>query len=477
MLILVGVSVQVVIKSNLLDTAVNTQELQRATYIEEQIALTLQENQIYKYSLGNCITKDNLILRLQNEGNLTPEEVAILKTNDIIEIGGKTIDFSVLKISLIISESELILEITDDGTLETKKLTANSKNMSGNIEWEIIEGANYITIQQNTGNSINLQAKSKGRAKIVAKCGEYTSEPCEIIVTTLISVSNDSELKTALNNAEAGDTICLQSGTYQDEILLCKEDNSTPINSLNIKAIGNVKVSAIDLKGSSNIVIDGLTFDCSNAVEAKKHNNVKSSYYSSIYDNNINRAGARDIIIKNCVFEGTPPEGVNYICIHNNDQGFSGTRTTDIEISGCEFYCNAFSYVNFSYAINGDINLFNNIFGGDEFSTSYANIFFSSGHANLTVTGNKFTNWAIGNVAIELMGPADSEISPTNIPILTVTDNTFYKTTPPSETELVIKYRRGRTEFNLSNNNYTGTINYFNDENSIDHTVHASIQN
>ena len=80
------------------------------------------------------------------------------------------------------------------------------------------------------------------------------------------------------------------------------------------------------------------------------------------------------------------------------------------------------------------------------------------------------------NVAIELMGPADSQSSPENIPELVVTGNTFHKTTIPAENEKTIKYRRGRTTYNVSDNKYTGNINYLLDSSSIEHTIHKSLE-
>lgn len=477
LLILVAVTVSSITNHGILSKAEHSLHTQRAAYIQEQINLTLNENKIKEYSTGECTNKKNLIDRLVIEEILKPEEAAILNEKDTIEIDGIIVDFSVLNSTILISPNNLFIETKEDGTFEIGKLKAELKNISGEITWEIKKGAEYISLQEDKGKNITVKAKEYGTAEIVAKCGDYISDSCIVIIAKPKHyVQNYSELQSAINEVEENETIYLAAGVYEEEIVLCKNSNSTPLKNVSIQGIGNVTVSTIDLKGSQNITIQGINFDVSKSVEAKDYNNKVSQYYASIYDNNIESAGAKNITIKDCTFEGNPPTDKKYICIYNNDQGFSGHRSTNFEINGCNFKCNAFAYINLSYTIVGDIKILNNMFGGNEYSTAYANIFFSTTLANLTVINNTFTNWASANVAIELMGPADSQLSPKNIPELVVTGNTFQKTTIPAENEKAIKYRRGRTTYNVSDNKYTGNINYLLDSSSIDHTIHKSLE-
>ena len=449
-------------------------EQYRAREIVHAISMAVSNNALAENVGGTYTTKQGLIEDLKQQRKLTNEEIEFLKVEDTIEIAGVTVDFSVLNSSILISPNVLLLNAKEDGTAVTEKLRAVFRNIDGDVTWEIISGEDYISLQESKGDTVTVVSKGNGIAKVVAKSGDYTSAPCTV-VTASYFVKNSEELKSALNEVQQNQTIYLNAGIYEEEIHLCRENNITPLKNVSILGAGNVTVSAIDLKGSQNIVIEGINFDVSKAVEAKNHNNAgQQGYYASIYDNNVNNPGARNITINNCIFEGAIEQ--KYISIYNYDQGFSGTRSTNFEINGCQFKCNAFAYINFSYADNGYINISNNVFGGNDYSTTYANMFFSTGYANLTVDNNTFNNWANGSVAIELMGPADSEAAPRNIPTLIVTNNTFNKTTIPANDEKAVKYGRGKTAYNVSNNEYIGNVNYLLDSTAVTHTIHKSLQ-
>ena len=467
----------VILSTDVVSNASIAAEKYRAREIVHTISIVASDNALAENTGGTCKTKQGLISELKLQGKLTNEEVEVLRGQDKIEIAGVMVDFSSLNESILISPSVLSLNAKEDGTAVTGDLTTNLKNISGDVTWEIISGENNISLQEPNGNIVTVVSKGNGIAKVVAKCGDYTSEPCTVVIANYF-VKNSSELKNALNEVQEYEAICLTAGTYEEEILLCKETNSTPLKNVSILGDGNVTVSAIDLKGSQNIIIEGIKFDVSKSVEAKNHNNAgqqSNKYYASIYDNNVNnKPGARNITINNCIFEGSIDQ--NYICIYNHDQGFSGTRSTNFEINGCQFKCNAFAYINLNYTVLGYINILNNVFGGDNYSTSYANVFFSTTLADLTIDNNTFNNWVSNGVAIELMGPANSDAAPQNIPTLIVTNNTFNKTTTPADNEKAIKYGRGKTEYNVSNNEYIGNVNYLLDSTAVDHTIHTSLQ-
>jgi len=163
LLILAGIAISMLSGENgILKKVRHSSQAQRATYIQEQINLTIYENKIKEYSSGEFITRKALIKKLVNDGNLKPREAAILDEKDIIEIDGIMVDFSELNSTILITPNNLLIETKEDGTFETKELKAELKNISGKVTWEIVSGTEYISLQGNEGENITVKAKANG---------------------------------------------------------------------------------------------------------------------------------------------------------------------------------------------------------------------------------------------------------------------------------------------------------------------------
>lgn len=116
LLILAGVSISAVIGENgIVERSKKAKENTRAAYMQEQIGLALDENEIQeKTEKEDYITKEELIVKLFEEGKLTEEETKVLETEDKVTIGEKEVDFSELvkySITFTISGKEYYAEL------------------------------------------------------------------------------------------------------------------------------------------------------------------------------------------------------------------------------------------------------------------------------------------------------------------------------------------------------------------------------
>lgn len=97
LLILAGVSIATLTGDNgLLSKAQEAKDATRGGEVQETVTLAAANNTGADYIGGTKQTRAEVIAQLHRDGKLTDSEVATLEENDVITIGGITIDFSVL---------------------------------------------------------------------------------------------------------------------------------------------------------------------------------------------------------------------------------------------------------------------------------------------------------------------------------------------------------------------------------------------
>ena len=82
--------------NGILNKAVLAKEATRGGEVQETVNLAATHNTGVDYTGGTKQTREEVIEQLHANGKLTDSEVTTLEENDIIVIGGITIDFSVL---------------------------------------------------------------------------------------------------------------------------------------------------------------------------------------------------------------------------------------------------------------------------------------------------------------------------------------------------------------------------------------------
>ena len=97
LLILAGISISMLSGDNgILNKAVQAKDATRGGEVQETVTLAAANNTGVDYIGGTKQTRAEVIAQLHRDGKLTDSEVATLEENDVITIGGITIDFSVL---------------------------------------------------------------------------------------------------------------------------------------------------------------------------------------------------------------------------------------------------------------------------------------------------------------------------------------------------------------------------------------------
>lgn len=96
-LILAGITVDLAFGENgIITRAVQARDATRAGEIKDMITVVVANNALADYTGGTRQTRTEVIAQLHADGKLTDSEVQTLEENDVIIIGGITIDFSVL---------------------------------------------------------------------------------------------------------------------------------------------------------------------------------------------------------------------------------------------------------------------------------------------------------------------------------------------------------------------------------------------
>lgn len=97
LLILAGISISMLAGDNgILNKAKQAKDATRGGEVQETVALEAANNAGAEYLGGTKKTRPQVISELHANGKLTDADVATLEENDVITIGGITIDFSVL---------------------------------------------------------------------------------------------------------------------------------------------------------------------------------------------------------------------------------------------------------------------------------------------------------------------------------------------------------------------------------------------
>lgn len=166
LLILAGVSIAMISGNDgIASRATGAKEKTRAADMQEQINLAVSDNKMTEYADGTIKTKEDLVEKFVSEGKLTEEEASILDTQDTIEIGGTTVDFTALK---------KVTRVVGDGNYETLS--------------ECIEEANE-------GDKILISKVISDETVVINKSVKITSSESIILNNVTITVaSEDVEL-------------------------------------------------------------------------------------------------------------------------------------------------------------------------------------------------------------------------------------------------------------------------------------------
>ena len=176
LLILAGISISMLSGDNgLLNRAVQAKDATRGGEVQETVTLAAANNAGVEHIGGTKQTKTDVITQLHNDGKLTDSEVATLEENDIIVIGGITIDFSVLggsnweynHTTQTVKKGSLELKIGD--YVNTTPYTVDGKQFDG--KWRVLGeengqlllvSANYVDFEGSTDSSGNPLIRLQG---------------------------------------------------------------------------------------------------------------------------------------------------------------------------------------------------------------------------------------------------------------------------------------------------------------------------
>ena len=135
LLILAGISISMLAGDNgILNKAVQAKDATRGGKVQETVTLAVTNNTVADYNGGTKQTRAEVIAQLHADGKLTDSEVATLEENDVITIGGITIDFSVLG---SISNAKTLVQAFNDGEVKVGDYITNYnstlKNSSASV--------------------------------------------------------------------------------------------------------------------------------------------------------------------------------------------------------------------------------------------------------------------------------------------------------------------------------------------------------
>ena len=123
LLILAGISISMLSGDNgILNKAVQAKDATRGGEVQETVTLAAANNTGVDYIGGTKQTRAEVIAQLHRDGKLTDSEVATLEENDVITIGGITIDFSVLG---SISNAKTLVQAFKDGEIKVGDYVLN----------------------------------------------------------------------------------------------------------------------------------------------------------------------------------------------------------------------------------------------------------------------------------------------------------------------------------------------------------------
>ena len=176
LLILAGISISMLSGDNgILNKAVQAKDATRGGEVQETVTLAAANNTGVDYIGGTKQTRAEVIDQLHREGKLTDSEVATLEENDVITIGGITIDFSVLG---SISNAKTLVQAFKDGEIKVGDYitnynsTLNNTNATANLTTEEtgFDGGTQ-TYKVNTSTTWRVLGLNKDETQLVITTG------------------------------------------------------------------------------------------------------------------------------------------------------------------------------------------------------------------------------------------------------------------------------------------------------------------
>lgn len=176
LLILAGISISMLAGDNgILNKAKQAKDATRGGEVQETVALEAANNAGAEYLGGTKKTRPQVISELHANGKLTDAEVATLEENDVITIGGITIDFSVLG---PISNAKTLVQAFKDGEINigdyitNYNSTLNNSNATASLTTEEtgFDGGTQ-TYKVNTNTTWRVLGLNKDETQLVITTG------------------------------------------------------------------------------------------------------------------------------------------------------------------------------------------------------------------------------------------------------------------------------------------------------------------
>ena len=176
LLILAGISISMLSGDNgILNKATQAKDATRGGEVQETVTLEAANNAGAEYLGGTKKTRAQVISELHANGKLTDAEVATLEENDVITIGGITIDFSVLG---PISNAKTLVQAFKDGEINVGDYitnynsTLNNSNATASLTTEEtgFDGGTQ-TYKVNTNTTWRVLGLNKDETQLVITTG------------------------------------------------------------------------------------------------------------------------------------------------------------------------------------------------------------------------------------------------------------------------------------------------------------------
>ena len=173
LLILAGITIMTLTGNNgILNKAVQTKDATRGGEVQETVTLEAANNAGAEHLGGTKKTRSQVISELHTNGKLTDAEVATLKENDVITIGGITIDFSVLANAKTLVQAFKDGEINVGDYITNYNSTLNNSNATASLTTEEtgFDGGTQ-TYKVNTNTTWRVLGLNKDETQLVITTG------------------------------------------------------------------------------------------------------------------------------------------------------------------------------------------------------------------------------------------------------------------------------------------------------------------
>jgi predicted ribosomally synthesized peptide with SipW-like signal peptide len=191
-----------------------------------------------------------------------------------------------------------------------------------------------------------------------------------------------------LANAQAGDTIHLATGAY-DEIVLTQND-------LTVVSVREATVDYLTTNAKDNCIIFGLEFDAAGAKAVGK-------FATNVQIGDSSANGTDGVILAGCAFTGEAANLDKYAAVYSNEQKYKNCDVVTTVVNWCEFDTSAIYYVHISNPSVGEYEITNNTFGN--ISTIVGSSIYSTNlKADMLIDNNTFFGGRVfinGNVTYD----------------------------------------------------------------------------